>query len=344
LTKPRTPLRIWAILGKRPGDNDQVIALAETLKRPFETRHLHYNALRHLGPRLLGSSLASLTNASRELILAERPPDLTISTGHRSVPVVQALRRRSGGSMRAIHLGFPRVSPAHFDLVIATPQYPNADHPNLLRIPYALTGAVTAKAEPADKALLDPLPRPRHLLIVGGPTLFWALDERALLEALGDMLGAVEEGGSVLVTTSPRTPALIRDAIMRELADSRAPSILAEPRQSPRYPSLLEAADTIRVTADSVSMVSDAVWTGKPMALVPIAKSTGGRAVMSVIDRMAGLNAYPQDLRLFWQALAEMGIGEALGVPRTSTESEIRRVLDSIQPLLNPRSKAKTVI
>ena len=87
------PLRVWALLGARAGDNNQVIALAEALGLPFEVKQLDYNGLRHLGPRLLGSSLRSLSRRSRAAVLGEPPPDLTISAGHHSVPVVQALRR-----------------------------------------------------------------------------------------------------------------------------------------------------------------------------------------------------------------------------------------------------------
>jgi mitochondrial fission protein ELM1 len=331
------PLRIWVIVGARAGDNDQVIALAGALKLPFEIRSLQYNRLRHLGPRLLGGSLSSLTRASRELVLREPPPDLTISAGHRSVPVVQALRRRSGGRTRSVHVGFPRVHPDKFDLVIATPQYPIADHPNLLRVPYALTRAAMLETEPADMAMLESLPAPRQLLIVGGPTLFWNLDERALIDTLRRMLNdAAGAGGAVLVTTSPRTPASVRESIVRELTVSRAPSLLADPGRPSRYASLLAAADTIRVTADSVSMVSDAIWTGKPVALVPIVKSMLGRMGMDVFDAVRpGQGLYPQDLRSFWRALAQIGIGEQLALPRTSTGEEMRRILDRVRPILD---------
>ncbi len=131
------PLRVWALTGARAGDNNQVIALAQALGLPFETKHIEYNGLRFLGPRLLGRSLMSVARASRRQLLDGPPPDLTISAGHRSVPVTQALRARSSGATHSIHVGFPRVSPSRFDLVMATPQYPIADHPNLLSVPYA---------------------------------------------------------------------------------------------------------------------------------------------------------------------------------------------------------------
>jgi hypothetical protein len=156
------PFRIWALLGARAGDNNQVIALAEAIGQSFEIKQLEYNGLRRLGPRLLGRSLMSLTKRSRQAILSEPPPDLTISAGHRSVAVVRALRHRSGRRTRSIHVGFPRISPRHFDLVIATLQYPIPDHPNLLRVPYALTRAATAASDPSDAAMVAALPMPRR--------------------------------------------------------------------------------------------------------------------------------------------------------------------------------------
>jgi hypothetical protein len=64
------PLRIWALLGAHPGDNDQVTALADALGLPFEIKQLEYNRFRSLGPRLLGPSLISLTRRARELIVS----------------------------------------------------------------------------------------------------------------------------------------------------------------------------------------------------------------------------------------------------------------------------------
>lgn len=330
------PIRIWALIGARAGDNDQVIALAETLRLPFETKELTYNGLCHLGPRLLGSSLISLDRASRTEMLAQAPPHLTISAGHRSVAVVRAIRRRSGGRTRAIHIGFPRISPEHFDLVITTPQYPIADHPNVLRLPFALTRAATALPDPADDQIIASLPRPRRLLVVGGPTLFWDMDAGALMETLRTMIEEARvSGGSVIATTSPRTLSGLREQMAAALQVSDFPTLLAEPGKPPRYASLLAAADSIRVTADSVAMLSDAIWTGKPVGLVPVTRSVLGRAVMSMLDAMRpGRRTYPQDLRFFWRALREVGVTDDPAKPQTSTNDVKRMVMGRVQPIL----------
>jgi mitochondrial fission protein ELM1 len=333
---PRSAIRIWALLGARAGDNDQVVALADALGLPFETKQLKYNPLNRAGPGLLGRTLASLTASSRAAILAEPPPDLTISTGHRSVPVVRALRHRSGGRTRSIHVGFPRVSPGEFDLVIATPQYPIRDHPRLLRIPYALTRAAVGK--PRGSAALAHLNSPRRVLLVGGPTLFWDLDERPLEATLSEMLdAATKDGGSVLVSTSARTPDRLSAEIEAMLDNSPVGTALAQPGRQPDYASLLASADSFHVTADSVSMVSDAIWTGKPIALVPIRKSPLGELMFGVMDAVRpGVRVYPQDLRYFWRALAELGINDGLATPRTSTAEVMQAVLERTRAVTDP--------
>jgi hypothetical protein len=84
-------------------------------------------------------------------------------------------------------------------------------------------------------------------------------------------------------------------------------------------------------------MVSDAIWTGKPLALVPIANSALGR-IVTVMDALRpGRRLYPQDLRFFWRALAEIGVNEQPGIPRTSTDEQIRSVLDRVRSLLGSK-------
>ena len=306
LKRPRTP-RIWALLGARKGDNNQVLALAEALGLPFVCKQLTYNHWRHLGPHLLGATLRSLTPGSRALLSGDLP-DLTISTGHRSVAVVQSLRRRSGGRTRSIHVGYPRISPDKFDLVIATPEYPIREHPNLIRIPIALSRG-TRRAEHHED-FWQSYPAPRRLLILGGPTLYWRLSPQTVGRALDDLLAkAKAHGGSVVVIGSPRTPRRLLLKAQERVRSVQVPATLVPVGGSPPYAELLEWADTISVTADSVAMVSDAISTGKPVELVPIQPTGAGWAVMALMDRVRpSEHAPPHDLRAFWRALKERGL------------------------------------
>src|SRR5438477_2865764 len=212
--------RVCALLGPHRGDNNQVLALAEALGLPFEEKRLSYNALRRVPPALLGPTFRSVQRESRAQLEGD-PPDVAISTGLRSVPVVRELQRRSRGRTRLVHLGFPRISPGHFDLVVTTPEYPIPDAPNVLRIPFALTPHAGRAVERSDRELLEAYPGPRRLLLIGGPTLYWQLPADRLADAIGSLVAAAkQEGGSVLALGSPRTPIEALSAVHSALEGS----------------------------------------------------------------------------------------------------------------------------
>jgi mitochondrial fission protein ELM1 len=315
-----SPARVWALLGPHRGDNNQILALAEALGLPFEEKVLSYNQLRRIPTGLLGATFASVHAECRKLIDGE-PPDLTISTGLRSVPVVRELRRRSGGRTRSVHLGFPRISPKHFDLVVPTPEYPVPDAPNVMRIPFALSPHAARQIEQSDRALLDAYPQPRRLFLVGGPTLYWRLPPESMTKALGKLVEKAKTGGgSILAVGSPRTPVDVLEAIRLTLEAASLPFFFEPADGPPAYAALIEAADEIYVTADSVSMTADAVMTGKPVGLVPISKSGLGWLVLRAMDLLApGKRLRPRDLRFFWAALEEQGFGGTLIAPKAST-------------------------
>jgi uncharacterized protein len=330
-------LRVWALLGPHRGDNNQVLALAEALGLPFEEKWLRYNQLRRLQPALLGATLKSVAADARAQLEGE-PPDLTISTGHRSVAVVRALRKRSGGKMRAVHLGYPRISPRYFDLVVPTPEYPVPDAPNVVRVPFALSPHHAREVAKADRDLLERYPHPRRLLLIGGPTLYWNLPEGRVVRAVGRLLRtAAWDGGSVIAVGSPRTPPELLEAVRNEFEASSARSLLVPLEGPPAYAALIQAADEIHVTADSVAMVADAVMTGKPVGIVRISKSALGKAVMGVADRLRPeRRIFPRDLRFFWESLAEHGFGGTIDVPQASNPPDftaqiakrVRRLLE----------------
>lgn len=343
--------RVWALLGPHRGDNNQVLALAEALGQHFEEKKLSYNGWRRVPPALLGATFRSVERHCRHQLEGD-PPDLTISTGLRSVPVVRELKRRSGGRTRSVHLGFPRISPRHFDLVVPTPEYPVPDAPNVLRIPFALTPHRARTVEQSDRELLNAYPRPRRLLLVGGPTLYWELPISAMLTAVGRLQEqALKQGGSILAVGSPRTPPELLGAVREALETSCVPFLFEGGDGPPSYGALIEAADEIYVTADSVAMAADAVTTVKPVGLIPIARSRLGEVVMGLMDRIRpGRRLYPRDLRFFWAALGKEGFGGTLDAPRAANPPDyaalvaerVRRLLaQPPRPATNARDSAR---
>ena len=260
--------RIWTLLGARTGDNQQVSALADALGWPVEEKLLDYSPLRGLPHFLIGNSLYTVKEPTRTQL---RPPwpDIVIASGRRSVAPARWIKQQSGHRAKLIQLGRPRAPLHLFDLVITTPQYglPAAD--NVLSLSLPLQSQLDSKEKNLKSPFeeLSELPRPWTGVLIGGTTWPFILDSRAASALGGDINGWIGRfGGSVLITTSPRSDP--------ELAESLG-NVLNIPHFLHRwaagtensYKAILQSADQMIVTADSVSMLADTVRSGKPTAI-----------------------------------------------------------------------------
>jgi len=290
----------WILAGNRLGDNNQLFALAEALGLPLKVKYLTYNRLRHL-PFLRGRRLIYVTRRARG-ILAPPWPDLVIGAGYGTVPVARYIRRQSGGRSKLIQIGNPRTEVDDFDLVITTPQYSRRAAPNVLPLPFPIGNparGVTATNE--EKNWLRALPHPRRLVAVGGPARNWKIDNAELGRAIRHLRDqCASEGGSVIAVTSPRTT----DRTRRLLLDAQgAGTTDALVDGFPRFAVLLAQCDQFFVTADSVSMLSEAILTRKPVGMIPIARSARGE-IRRWLHRLGFRMPSHPDLPNFWKLLS----------------------------------------
>ena len=302
--------RIWVLLGSRRGDNNQLLALAEGLGVPFETRTISYRLSARPLMRLAPRSIAHLTAESRQWL--QPPwPDLVIGIGRRSVPVARWICDQNEGRTRIVRLGHPRAPAKSFDLVITTPQYPVREAENVVRLPLAMNRYARPPAPSvAERALLGSLPRPHLLLSLGGNAPMWRLDLDALAEALDSLKDRAErDSGTLIVVPSPRTP---EDAValVQEKIGGAPEALLAGPEL--RYAVALADADAHFVTADSVSMISEAVATGKPVGLIPVKPDARGRLQLGSDPNHNDL----RDVRRFWRHAEAAGLVGTVDQPR----------------------------
>ena len=118
-----TSPKIWALIGPKPGDNNQVLALCDALGWPTQHKRVYYRRGELFSNRFLGPNLVGL-DRRRSDDFKPPWPDIIISAGRRNEPVARWIRRAAGKHpLRLIHLGRPWASLRHFDLVISTPQY-----------------------------------------------------------------------------------------------------------------------------------------------------------------------------------------------------------------------------
>jgi hypothetical protein len=303
---------VWVLLGQNMGDNNQLLRLANEVGLPFRMIELHYSALSVLPPGLLGATFAVLEKESRAEI--RQPwPDLVLGIGFRSVPVALAIREKSGGKTRLVRLGNPRRDPRNFDLTVTTSQYSVADAPNLMRLPVGISTAGKLEPTPEEKQWLDDLPRPHRLLLIGGDTFMWKLTPEKMSDAAVEIRSKCQrDGGSVIAVSSSRSSRAVQSAVAKALDGSRHGLVWG---RFPRYSVLLNDADEVYATADSVAMASDAVATGKPVGLVLPEKSASGRLFYGLAK--AGVPIPIRDVERFWTAVQASGLAGDVAKPVT---------------------------
>ena len=137
-------------------------------------------------------------------------------------------------------------------------------------------------AEQAKKwsELLKLSPRKRKIgLLLGGPAKRVELDRSEVERVVNDLLSAAERlDAELLVTTSRRTPPQMEMWLLETLAKHPRCRLLVLvnqhrtgplPDTSTAVPCILELADVLAVSGDSISMVSEAVATAKPVVSFP---------------------------------------------------------------------------
>jgi hypothetical protein len=290
--------RAWILLGDRLGDNNQLVALAEGLGLPYEAKQMRYNKLGKLS-FLRGKRLLYVSRKARRS-LAPPWPDVVMGLGYASMHVARYIRGRSGGKTRIVHLGNPRTELSNLDLVLTTPQYSLGDAPNVVVLPLPIGNpARTATITAEERMWLRQFPAPRRLVAVGGSTRQWTIDVPDLERTVRQLQAERDrDGGSVIVAVSPRTQLTITsalDAILTGGTDARVSNF-------PRFATLLAECDRFYVTADSVSMLAEAILTGKPVAMIPIKRSLRGRAGQWLQRNIWNFRSN-SDLSQFWDYL-----------------------------------------
>ncbi|MCK4869356.1 MAG: mitochondrial fission ELM1 family protein, partial [Alphaproteobacteria bacterium] len=160
----------------------------------------------------------------------------------------------------------PRVDPAKFDLVTAS-AHDRLTGPNVRTTLGALHHVTREKlAAEARKfeARYAHLPRPLVAVLIGGANRVYRFD-RATAERLADGLARIcEESGCGLLITASRRTGPENEALLRERLKGLPAEIWDGAGDNP-YFAFLGLADSIIVTGDSVNMVSEACYTGKPV-------------------------------------------------------------------------------
>ena len=202
-------------------------------------------------------------------------PDLVIGCGRNTVLPALAVRRLSGGRPFLAQVQDPRLRRSEFDRLIV-PEHDRLRGPRVIVSRGAMHRVTPARlaAERCRFPALAAMPRPILAVLLGGSNKSYRLTARRLGE-IADVIAALlrERGGSALVTPSRRTGRDGLKLLQERLAG--LPAAIWDGAGENPYFAYLSLADAFIVTADSVSMISEAAATGKPIHILEL---DGGNA------------------------------------------------------------------
>lgn len=258
MTKP--PTVIWRLIDGKPGHENQSAGLVQALAalRPVEDHALPVmGALAAAGHWLRGRFPPGDGLPA---------PDLILGAGHATHLPMLAARRARGG--RLVVLMKPSLPVRCFDLCLV----PRHDAPPASARVLVTEGVLNRMRSDAGKEV------GLGLILIGGPSKHHDWDEAGLVAAVGELL-VREPQRHWRLTSSRRTPATLLPAMqpLVEQSGGRLELVPAEQTGPDWLPAQLARAAVAWVTADSVSMVYEALTAGAAVGILPAPETRPGR-------------------------------------------------------------------
>ncbi|MCK5556633.1 MAG: mitochondrial fission ELM1 family protein [Alphaproteobacteria bacterium] len=280
----------WIITEGLAGTENQCIGIADALGiLPVVKRITLKSPWRQLSPWLRYGHKYALASDSDSI----KPPypDILIASGRKSIGIALHVKKASSNKTFLVQVQDPRIDPRHFDLVVV-PQHDPTRGDNVL----VTTGAlhrITHEKLDAEKqkfgACLDHLPYPRVAVLIGGSSKAHRMtaENAALLSR--QLLNLKDKYGAGLMVTASRRTGEENIRILKEALSACKDVFFWDSTGDNPYFAFLGFADHIIVTEDSVSMISEALSTGKPIAIVPL---EGGAKRLNLFHRMLREQSY----------------------------------------------------
>jgi mitochondrial fission protein ELM1 len=249
------PLVVWRFSDGKAGHENQSQGLVDALRqlRTIETITLE--------PLPAVIALSILLGGQRAVWRDLPNPDLILGAGHRTHLSLLAARRMKGG--KAIVLMRPTLPLFLFDLCLIPAHDEPPTRPNVQTTHGALNRIQPSTA----------LDSTRGLLLIGGPSAHFAWDNSNLYQQITAIIAA-DPAVQWTLTTSRRTPLDFLD----HLDSTEECTVIPVTETGPDWlPNQLARAGQVWVTADSVSMVYEALTSGAVVGVLEVPRKQPSR-------------------------------------------------------------------
>ncbi|GAB4859801.1 serine/threonine protein kinase [Ancistrocladus abbreviatus] len=225
-------------------------------------------------------------------------PLLVVASGRDTVSIASSIKRLASDCVFVVQIQHPRTRLQRFDMVITPshdyyPLTPEAQK----QVPRFLRPFITPREPPGRNVVLTvgalhqidsaalrsaastwqdefaSLPKPLLVVNIGGPTSHCRYGADLAKQLTAGLQNVLLSCGTVRISFSRRTPEKVSKIIVKELGDH--PKVYIWDGEEPNpHMGHLAWADAFVITADSVSMLSEACSTGKPVYVIGAKRCT----------------------------------------------------------------------
>ncbi len=259
--KNNKPLVIWRIVDGKPGHENQTLGLCNALQELIQAQRFDISA---------GGKAAHFF----DWIMRRFPqgvglpdPDLVVGAGHGAHFAMLAARRACGG--RSVVLMKPSLPLTFFDLCLI-PVHDDVSAANVLWTEGVLNTIRPCKGDAGNQTLI----------LVGGESPHFRWNNESIIR---QVLMVVDHaaGKRCVVTTSRRTPSPFVDSLERVKPVNL--EIIPWEETRPGWVSeQLCVSHSVWVTQDSVSMIFEAVTSGRPVGIFQLSLENQSRVSRSI--------------------------------------------------------------
>lgn len=269
---------LWVVSEGMAGTENQCLGVAEALGiTPVVKRIQLAEPWKTLSPYIAFETAKTFTGNT----LTAPWPDIVIASGRKSIAAVRYIKKQNPQTF-VVQIQDPRIRSSAFDL-IAVPEHDPTRGTNVLvttASPNRMNAAKLIAAKEEFRTQFEKLPSPRVAVLIGGNSKSHKLTITQTHTLCEKLMRLIKENYGLMITTSRRTGEG-NERIIKTQLQAENTSVWDGKSANP-YFGMLAWADFIIVTSDSVSMMSEAATTGKPVYVVPI--EGGSRRLNRCLD------------------------------------------------------------
>ncbi len=195
-------------------------------------------------------------------------PDIAFASCRQAVPY---LRRLAKSGVFTVFLKNPKINPANFDLVfpLAHDRVEGANVISTVVSPHILTVDKLARAKREIAETFAHLPPRRLGVILGGNNSVFTLGATQIDRLATDLSALAQTRDIGFIVTPSRRTGTANTSHLRDALSGLDAYVWDFEGTNP-YHGLLAHADWLLVSCDSVNMVGEAAFTGKPVYMLPL--------------------------------------------------------------------------